>query len=317
MPLRLTFVLTLALAGTGRPGSDLERARILLDSMNRFVPRESVEKLLVVTRPADFEAVRTFLLAYERQIEITVRDETEVCPGLATNPDTTNNWPRPNMGWMRQQLIKLAAHRFVRTPFYMTLDADVLFTKPFDIASLIVDGRSKINIETIEHYRRIYQSEVAEHEAKTKSQRYRIAESLLNLQRDPGRLEFWHGETPVILSTEIVRNLTHHIEQAFDLPWERALLRDRTWTEYTLYFVYAEATGAIDAYHFSGGCDSVLNHSLSLWWPPEGYRDGRTIETWSVASVFDPHGPGYAVVVQSYLGIDPHDVREKVMPYIF
>lgn len=316
MPLRLTFLLTIALASTGRPGSDLERAQMLLDSMKRFVKRESIEKLLVITRPTDLVQVKCCLSAYEPYFDMVFMDETEVCPSFAGNPDTTNNWPRPNLGWVRQQLLKLAAHEIVSTPFYMTLDSDVLFTKPFETGSVIVDGRSKVNTETTDDYRRIYTPEVAAHEERVKQNRYTTAERILKLQRAPDRSDVWYGETPVIMSTAIVRSLTGHIESVSGLPWQSALLRDPSWTDYALYFLYAEASGTFDKYHFRDGCDAVLNLSQSLWWSPDSYSDGRSIESWPVQLVFDPNSPGCSVVVQSYLGIDPIEVRKRVSPYV-
>jgi len=47
----LTFALTLALGETGRRDSNLDRAKILMDSCTKFVSPAGRREFLVVTRP--------------------------------------------------------------------------------------------------------------------------------------------------------------------------------------------------------------------------------------------------------------------------
>lgn len=309
---QLSFVLTLALGETGRPGNDLERAAILMDSCVRFVDPADVGAFLVCSPAGNLAEVRRGLSAYERHFPLEFLAESTVAPVLASDPDTRSDWPKPNKGWYRQQLIKLAAHAFVSTPFYMTLDSDVIFKRPLRARQLLGAGRSPVNVETHALYRSLYLPEKADFERRIRLERYEDAERVLKLARPPERRESWYGETPVVLSRRLVRRLAAHIERVWRQPWQAALLRALPWTEYPLYFVYAEATGALDAFHVPGGPDSVSNLAQSLWLEARDYRDGRNLHTWPVDAVFDPRSPGFAVVVQSYLGLDPLDVRRRV-----
>ena len=310
----LSFVLTLALGGTGRSGSDLARAAILLDSMVKHVPREQIAELLVVTRPQDVNEVRHRLEAYRKRLRLRVVNEDALCPDLSANPQTLNMWPEPNLGWHRQQILKLASSSSVHSPFYMTLDSDVIFTKRFHANEFLRGGRSLVGMELRADYERLYEDSFAAKEAGLKEYRYSGTERFLKLKRKyPGT---WYSETPVILSTALVSELLGHLEATSGRPWQQVLLGNLGWTEYTLYFTYAEATGSLRTFHEVGDCDSVTNFSHSLFWGPDAYRDRRTLGAWAVDQVFSPASRGCCVVVQSHVGYDIDDIRRRIDRFV-
>lgn len=312
----LTFVLTLALAGTGRPGSDLVRAGILFDSVLRYVPCGDIADFLIVTRPDDIREVSCELERYQGVCRLKILDETKVCPPLLRNPDTTNNWPEPNIGWFRQQIIKLACHRLIRTPFYMALDSDIIFKKPLKVNALLPDNKAVVNTETFGYYTSLYDEVTAEHERRVKLARYKDAERVLRCKRPQEHRPIWYGETPVVLARDIVASLTQYLQRVWARPWQDVLLEQLPWTEYPLYFLYAEISGLLNRYHKLAGPDAVLSLSQSLWWPPERYQDRRCLDTWPVRQIFDPTSPGVAVAVQSYLNHDPILVRRTVGDFL-
>jgi Family of unknown function (DUF6492) len=310
----LSFVLTLALGDTGRSGSDLARAAILLDSMVEHVPRDQMTDFLVVTRPQDVDEVRDRLAAYTNRLRLSVVNQDDLCPALRANPETLTLWPEPNLGWRRQQLLKLASCEWVHDPFYMTLDSDVIFTKRFHVGEVLRGGRSLVGRERRSDYERLYEENFAAREAGLKEFRYDRAEEFLKRKRKhPGS---WYSETPVILSKALVRELLAHVEAIHNLPWREALLTNPGWTEYTLYFTYAEATGSLEKFHEVGDCDAVMNFSQSLWWGPDVYRDRRTLDAWTVDEVFSPASRGSCVVVQSHIGYDPNEIRRRIERFI-
>lgn len=310
----LSFVLTLALGGTGRSGSDLARATILLNSMVAYVPREQIAELLILTRPQDVDEVRHRLGVYTKRLGLLVMSEEVLSPGLGANPQTLNMWPQPNLGWHRQQILKLASCRSVHSPFYMTLDSDVIFTRRFHASQFLRGGRSLVGRELRADYERLYEDGFAAHEAGLKEYRYSGAERFLKLKRKyPGS---WYSETPVILSTALVSELLGHLEATNGRPWQEVLLGDLAWTEYTLYFTYAEATGSLQKFHEVGDCNSVMNFSHSLWWGPDAYRDRRTLGAWAVDQVFSPASRGCCVVVQSHVGYDIDDIRRRIDRFV-
>jgi hypothetical protein len=310
----LSFVLTLALGGTGRSGSDLARATILLDSMVKYVAREDMNELLVITRRQDVDEVRRRLQTYCERLRLSVANEDALCPDLSANPQTLNTWPEPNLGWYRQQILKLASCRLVRTPFYMTLDSDVIFTRRFHASEFLRGRRSLVGIERRADYERLYEEGLAASEAGLREYRDSVVERLLKLKRKYA--ESWYSETPVILSTALVSKLLAHLDATWGQPWQQFLIENPDWTEYSLYFTYAEATGLLEQFHEVGDCDSVMNFSRSLWWGPEAYRDRRTLGAWAVDQVFSPASRGCCVVVQSYVGYDPADIRRRIDQFV-
>jgi Family of unknown function (DUF6492) len=313
-PNALSFVLTLALGGTGRSGNDLARAAILLDSMVKHVSREEIAELLVITRPQDVDEVRRQLETYTERLRLSVVDESDLCPGLSANPQTLNMWPEPNLGWYRQQILKLASCELVRSPFYMTLDSDVIFTKPFHARELLRGGKSLVGTERRADYERLYEESFAASEAGLREYRDSVAERLLKLKRR--YTESWYSETPVILSAALASKLVAHLDATWGQPWRQSLVDNLDWTEYSLYFTYAEATGLLEQFHEVGDCDAVMNFSRSLWWGPDAYRDRRTVDAWAVDQAFSPASRGCCVVVQSYVGYDPADIRRRIDQFV-
>jgi hypothetical protein len=303
---KISFVLLIALSDTGRPGSDLERLHILLRSFTKYFDMSSLGDFFIITRPTDLAPVSKMLESCFHIPTLYILNEQELCPELSEDPDTDHPWPIINKGWHRQQLLKFACHQYVKTPFYMTLDADVIFVRPFSASTLIRSGKSILNIQTEDDYRRVWVPKIAEEEIECRVERDRASARILGMKRSR---KFFYGETPVVLSTRVVEKLAAHLAAVSGRNWRQYLLQELPWTELSLYFTFAEASGLLDAYHVLGGFDSVLRMSDSLWLPAESYRDGRNLGSWKIG----PSAPdeGIAVVVQSYLGYAVEDVRNK------
>jgi hypothetical protein len=302
----LTFVLPVALAETGRPGSDLGRLTLLLETFARYFDSRDLASFLVITRPLDIARVRQHLADVGADFA-EVRDETEVCPSLASDPPTLHSFPVLNKGWFRQQLLKLAIAREIATDFYMTLDSDVVFTRPFSAHDLIRAGHSLVNTQSREDFQLLFVDDVAEESERIRRERDERAAQLLGLTRTH---RCFYGETPVVLSTTIVRALLSHLDQR-NGQWDEWLIENIPWTEYSLYFTFAEGTDAFDRHHIRGDVDAVMRMTDSLWYGADAYRVPRDIETWTWTA--EQRRDGVAVVVQSYLGYDMTAVRRKLV----
>jgi hypothetical protein len=309
---RLTFLLTIALSETGRDDQDLERVKLLIRSFKKYFDERALSKFFIVTTARDEAVVEDAVRPMFAGEQLEILDESEVCPELESDPDTTTQWPRPNKGWYRQQLIKLAIHERIDTPFYMTLDSDVLFVEPFSTGSLIRGGKAALNVQTEADFMRLYRRKLATHEVKVRESRYRRAEWILKCVRRPGYSRQWYGETPVLLNCRIVKALAEHIEATWTKPWRQALLDNLPWTEYPLYFLFAEERGLLAQHYVQGTADSVLRLSQSLWQPADQYVVPRDLSNWNPMAIFDSGEEGIAVVVQSYLGYPVADIAKRV-----
>jgi hypothetical protein len=313
---KLTFVLTLALSGTGRDNQDLQRAKLLLETFDRFFNKESLEQFIIVTPAKDLSLVRTTIASHVDALKIKIIDENEICPEFRNNPDTTDTWPKPNQGWFKQQLIKLAIFEYVKTQFYMTLDSDVIFTRDFDSSSLIHKGKAALSVQKEGDFVDLYCPKTAAHEVLVRQNRYKKVEPILRHKRKKQYLDQWYGETPVLLNRQIVKLLVDHIESTWGKAWRQTLLEKLPWTEYPLYFVFAECEGILERYYEPGNADSVLMLNKSLWVPAHEYREHRDLSSWNPELVFGDQGQGIAVAVQSYLGYSVEKIVAKVRPFI-
>lgn len=171
------------LSDTGRPGSDLERLRILLRSFTKYFDMSSLGDFFIITRPIDLPAVSKTVKSYFHISALYILNEQELCPELSEDPNTDHPWPTINKGWHRQQLLKLACHQRVRTPFYMTLDADIIFVRPFSALTLIRCDKSIVNTQTAEDYRRVWVPEIAEEEIECRVERDGLSARILGMKR--------------------------------------------------------------------------------------------------------------------------------------
>jgi uncharacterized protein DUF6492 len=128
----ISAVLPLKISGWkgGRRSQDLWRSDILLSSLARFSKPGLFHKIYVAVPTDEEPAVRSSLLGCGL-LPITAICEADIAPQL----------PAYDVGgWVRQQVVKLAAASLVETDFYLTLDADVVLCKPLTLSDLVIEG---------------------------------------------------------------------------------------------------------------------------------------------------------------------------------
>jgi len=184
-------------------------------------------------------------------------------------------------GWYIQQLLKFGIASRIETPFYLTLDADVVCIKPTTYADLVRDGRALVTTEQGDIHPRWY-----EH-----------AERVLGYARSGRNF----GVTPSLLHREGVLALQAHLEARFVGNWRAALVRNTPWTEYTLYHTFMEGSGQWDLFHLDGGTEAVYDTEASFWWDKDD---------WSVARALN--GKAHFIIAQSNTGI-PVEVVQSAL----
>jgi hypothetical protein len=239
---------------------DLERAQILLRTLERFF--EPLARLWVVVPDCDRASIR---LPFGEVVT-----DSEIVPEL-------DDAEAPH-GWYVQQLVKLAIADRIETPFYLTLDGDVICVRPTRYDDLVVGGRALAQITKPHH-----------------PEWNDDAERILALPRSPRQ----HGVTPAVLARDGVRALQRHL----GADWRARLLRELPWTEYALYHTFLEGVGRWDDLHVSGGDRCIYGNNVwleSQWrgWHPKA--DGRYCFS----------------VVQSATRASARDVWALVEPYL-
>jgi Family of unknown function (DUF6492) len=267
--------------------ADSLRAQILFRSLETFF--EPLGTCYVVAPDHDALAVRA---AVPDGRYVVLRD-SEVVPEIGYFRTTARLRAKlhvvgpPFHGWFVQQLVKLVIADRVATPFYLTLDADVICVRPTRYDDLVADGRALVQTTPPNH-----------------PEWNDDAERVLGLPRS-GRQ---YAVTPAVLSVDGVRKLADHLQRRVRrrlrrfVSWRSYLLRNLPWTEYALYHTFLERTGLFDRYHVHGGPDAI--YSNCVWMESE-------FDDWNPAADFPGETFRFSVV-QSATRIPPERVWVKV-----
>ncbi|NAS22092.1 hypothetical protein GT755_10395 [Herbidospora sp. NEAU-GS84] len=213
--------------------------------------------------------------------------EEEVAPGLSRLCERD---------WFKQQVVKLAISAFVRTDFYLTLDADVLLVRNATARDFVKDGRAWLCAT----------------DAGIHPEWYQWSSSVLRTTWN-GR---YYGFTPAVLSVDAVNELFRYICRITRPGLTKGIRINRLavsdlidllpWTEHSLYGIYLEAANRLEQYHY------VTSQSLyenSVWKPGE-------FASWDPADSFRLDADFFFSVVQSTAEVPVKDVWEQISPYL-
>jgi hypothetical protein len=255
-------VLPLKIAGS-HYDENLERLRLLFDSLEVFLALPAPLDICVICVPAEVERAREAFAGYRRLAIRFVSEET-IVPGIGAHRA---------IGWYKQQALKLAFSRHATAPFYLTLDPDIMLCRPLAASDLVRDGRCFTSWMT-----------KAEH-----PHWWEASGRVLGVVPTPATRGL--NVTPNMLATEAVRALGDDLAArlAAPDPWLALLDVQERWTEYTLYSVFAEATGALARLHRDDLPDGRRLLGRSVWTP-------ANFENYSLIDIHeDPAGAFFSV----------------------
>jgi hypothetical protein len=186
---------------------------------------------------------------------------------------------RDRIGWLRQQIIKMAIATRVKTEFYICLDADVICIKPVTFYCLVRGGRPGINLEP-KAWDRIW---------------WNASGKVLRLP-DPGTEYGMSSSTNIFITQEVI-SLISFIEETYGKSWIRTLLNwfwtntywfKREWTEYKLYWLYIEFVKKADSYDPGNKI-----------WGKSIWKCTKEINERLFMEIMDPRQEGYFTICQS------------------
>lgn len=258
--------------------ADFERCRLLVESRRICAPE--MEHFLIVD-PPDVARFASLADANTRIVDSRELLDAELHKLWGDNGWWFGRRVPPLRGWITQQLRKLAMPRLAGHEVLVNVDSDVVFVRRFDPAMLF-DGDGRLGLFAVD-YRN---EEIRRWSAD--------AAGLIGCAapQDPfnyvGMMIGWWSAH--------ARALTARIEARAGLPWQVALGRRKSFSEYMLYGTYARhALGLEEARHFS---DARMLVQTS-W-----HKDTRTIA--GLEALFTQLPPeAVAVMVHSKDGVDP------------
>ena len=297
---KLSAVLPLNIMEAHKSNS-CELVDVLMMSLRKFSSPGLFEDFFIICPPPQVSIIESHMAKYS-DFDITVINEREFLPEL----DLFSN----ASGWRIQQLLKLAAANLVKTPFYLTFDADILCTAPISEDVLLPQGKALLQLEP-----------KSAHSNWWRSSAHRLQTSA-NLDGQGISV------TPALLATEVVLGLI--AELSSKKHWTEVLLKPHLpnsmaqrlpgfkkrhrWTEYTLYFTYLEKHSLIDRYHVTTQDTpyDLLSLNSSLW----NRKDESEWESWDPSQTFSVEDKGLFMVIQSHKKIPPQEVMERVSPFL-
>lgn len=273
---------------------NIERAYLLLSSLQTFWEDERPLDIFVVMPDDEQEAIETALAPFNQQpnLNIFFLNETAVSPSIANAPK--------GYGIAKHMLIKLAAKRFVNSKFYLILDSDVVACKLISTDKLVPNGKA-----------------LTYYYPPGPPDWWHGSEKILNLPAD----SFISGKnrmfvTPEILSCDITSKLQAELEISFGCDWIAGLIErfdpssPEFWTEYTLYDLFAVQHDLFDSYHVTETEVATPLHCMeqSLW-------VAQHLESWAPVKAFNGQSVGYFLVLQSIMAhdIDFESMRSRVI----
>ena len=198
---------------------DLERCELLVESLDRFGP--AFNHYIIVDRAdmtafAHLASTRTILIEAE-----TIIDQRFT--RIPWKGGIWINWRTlPMRGWISQQVKKLAAAKFTTEDILVMTDSDATFVKPLSVENFLIDARTGL-----------LDVDYCEGMVPTWT---KVATKLLGLNATPqlrghvGQMIAWRREHLI--------DLLNHVEHSTRLPWQVAIARQRTFSEYILYGIY-------------------------------------------------------------------------------
>ncbi len=209
---------------------DMERCALLVESLDRFGP--TFKHYIIVDRAdmpvfAHLASARTILIEAE-----SIIDKRFI--RIPWKGSSWYNWRAlPMRGWISQQVYKLAAVKLLPEDILVMTDSDTTFVRPFTVDNFLVDG--KTGLLDVDYCAGMVPTWTG------------VATKILRLKAQPplrghvGNLIAWRREHIVALHALI--------ERTTGLPWQIAIARQRTFSEYILYGIYIRQVLGYDASH--------------------------------------------------------------------
>jgi hypothetical protein len=239
---------------------DFEHCRLLVESVQRFVP-ESVHHYILVDR-CD-EALFSQLRSNRTHLVI----KQDLLPWWLIQFPMARKWwvnfrGPPVRGWILQQLTKLSVNLAVPADVYIFLDSGAFFVSPYDPSELLQGTAVPLLREQ--------KAELAS--VPWNVRWHQVAAKLLGLPVQNtydtgyiGNLVFWRREN--------LTKLQQHVQAHTGRHWLASVTRQLRFSEYVLYGMFAEHVLKDQSNQYFYSIDRSLNHWSEEHLTEEGLRE--------------------------------------------
>jgi hypothetical protein len=236
--------------------ADFERCQLLVESVQTLSQTPLCHYIIVDQR--DYSLFKP-LASTTTKILIA---ESVLAPWIYRIPWVRRAWfslkSPPIRNWMIQQMIKLSFAKTAPEPITIFVDSDVVFIRPFSLATVVQAGRVRLFREP-DYYNPIFEPFY-----RSTARLLRIEGCSSGMPRPNyiGNLISWRQSN--------VMALCDRLEQVSGRPWLETLAWARTMSEYMLYGVFVDQVMGESAGHFHD--QNPLCHA---YWLPQPMDDAQ------------------------------------------
>lgn len=275
--------------------SDLVRARtFLLTSCNKMINKDLLHEFIIITKEEEYEKIRNDLMYPFKGMRLKIISENEIIPNLGS---------MPFIGWAKQQILKLAVSKIIETNYYLTIDADMLFTRKVEYEDLFLEDKPRIAFENYGIHAGWWSNT-----AKVLGYPFQFDEN----DKCP-------SVTPVILKCQLVEGLICNLAEIAEgnqETWYEYLLNKTYrqlevihWTEYCMYWLYTmKEQGGLEKHYYIPPSKDSFFLGPSIW-------DKDDVEKFSEEfiknEVFNPEAEHFVVAIQSNVNISYLDILTR------
>jgi hypothetical protein len=264
---------------------DLPRCELLVESLDRCAP--NIPHYLIIDRRE-----RSKFAHLNRGQHRIIESEALLDSCFWRIPGKSGLWlshrAPPVRGWIMQQIKKIAVIKAVPEQTLVFCDSDTAFFRPFERANLLV--QEKIGLLDINFVNDDIRRWTA------------TAQHLLGLPRSERGYRNHVGYL-ICWNRNAIKAMQRHIERVNRTPWQLALARSVSFSEYMLYGIFVREILGYE----------VANHAPSDVPLVKAFWGGASTGESEIADLFsDFHPQTVAIMVHSKDGIEPQRFRHRL-----
>jgi hypothetical protein len=258
----------------------MERLNLMLGSISQQLTESVSARVLVIARGEELQEVEAKICRFGN-LAVEIHDEDKIVSGIGRYDAA---------GWIKQQVLKLAAVDYFGEQMNLILDDDVVACQPLDQSILIRNGRALTEWESRSLHPEWWRGSAG------------VLQTTVD-ESSPGL-----SVTPEILVREIVLCLKQELQAICKMdPWQFLLGLKGYWTEYTLYNICAEKHGIMAKWHLFPGEAKERMHAKCSFWSQSQYASWN-ISDWNSESV-----RGLFMICQSNVDVEVATLRRQLI----
>jgi hypothetical protein len=188
-----------------------------IKSYKKFLGIENLEQIYLICPRIEMKVLEELVNEYKQYPYKILPDE-----------DFISNNTITQLGWYKQQIIKLSISEIIKTKYYLVLDSDMYLNQSFKYDDLFFEEKIKYSSEP-------WQTKNNE-KYSTNSNWWIGSCNVLNYDLEKIKVDDLMGVTPQLLITDVVKSLITNIK-SINNDWQLYLCNNK-FTEFTLYWIY-------------------------------------------------------------------------------